>query len=314
MNILLTGAFGNLGTSTLNELLRQGHQVRCLVPRHKAHQKTARRFAGQVEVMYGDVRKADELQAAVQDQDVIIHLAYMLPPSSEEQPELAYAINVEGTRHLLAAAQSLPTPPKFFFASSLDVFGPTQHLPPPRKVTDPLQAVDHYTTHKIACEEMVQASGLPWTIFRFADIPPLKLHDPHPVMYRIPLKTRFEMIHTYDAGLAVANALRTDEVWGNILLIGGGPSCQILYQDYLKRMLEIMGIGMLPERAFGHEPYFTDWLDTAESQSLLHYQRYSFEDIMQHLAQVAGYKRVLGTIARPAARWWLLRMSSFYHA
>lgn len=312
MKILLTGAFGNIGMSTLHELLRQGHQVRCFVSRRKNHERTARRFAGKIELIQGDIRQAADVSKAVQGQDVIIHMAYMLPPRSEEQPDLAHSINIDGTRHLLVAARSLARPPRFFFASSLDVFGYTQDQPPPRKVTDPVQATDHYSTHKIACEQMVKTSGLEWAIFRFADVPPLALRGPHPIMFRIPLTTRIETIHTYDAGLAVANGIRSDEIWGKILLIGGGPSCQVLYRDYLRRMLEMMGIGMLPESAFGSEPYNTDWLDTEESQRLLNYQRYSFEDIIQHLTRIVGYKRLLTGLVSPIARWWILRMSPYY--
>ncbi|HEY7348064.1 MAG TPA: NAD(P)-dependent oxidoreductase [Ktedonobacterales bacterium] len=314
MNILLTGAFGNLGMSTLEELLQQGHQVRCFVSRRKAHQRTARRFAGKIELIQGDMRQPADLTQVVQNQEAIIHLAYMLPPQSEDQPDLARAINVDGTRSLLDAARSLSRPPRFLFASSFDVFGHTQDQAPPRKVTDPVQASDHYSSHKIACEEMVKTSGLQWAIFRFADIPPLGLRSPHPIMFSIPLATRFEVIHTRDAGLAVANAMRSDEVWGRILLIGGGPTCQIRYRDYLGRMLDMMGIGMLPERAFGTEQYCTDWLDTEESQHLLNYQRSSFEDIMQELTRIVGYKRQLAALVRPLARWYILRMSPFYRA
>jgi nucleoside-diphosphate-sugar epimerase len=314
MKILLTGAFGNLGLSTLDELLRQGHQVRCFVSRRKAHQRTARRFAGKIELIQGDIRQPADLAEAVRDQEAIIHLAYMLPPQSEDHPDLARAINIDGTRHLLDAARSLPRPPRFFFASSLDVFGPTQDQPPPRKSTDPVQPIDHYAAHKIVCEEMVKASGLPWTIFRFSDIPPLGLRHPHPIMFRIPLATRIEVIHPDDAGLAVANAMRAEEVWGKILLIGGGPTCQMYYRDYLGRMLDVMGIGMLPERAFGTEPFSTDWLDTEESQRLLNYQRASFDEIIQQLTRLVGYKRRLTRLVRPVARWYLLRMSPFYRA
>jgi nucleoside-diphosphate-sugar epimerase len=312
MKILLTGAFGNLGRSTLDELLRQGHSVRCFVSRRKAHLRTARSYGGKIELIQGDVRQPADVLEAVQNQDLIIHLAYMLPPYSEEQPDLAHAINIGGTRNLLAAARSQPRPPRFLFSSSFDVFGHTQHQPPPRKVTDPVQATDHYSTHKIACEEMIKTSGLEWSIFRFADIPPLGLRSPHPIMFKIPLATRFEVIHTYDAGLAIANGIRCDDIWGRLLLIGGGTTCQMLYRDYLGRMLEMMGIGMLPERAFGNDPYSTDWLDTEESQRLLQYQRYSFDDIMQQLTRIVGYKRHLTRMVRPAARWWILRMSPFY--
>ncbi len=314
MKVLLTGAFGNLGISALEALLLQGHQVRCFVSRRKAHQSTARRFAGKIELVQGDIRQFADLARAVKDQEAIIHLAFMLPPQSEDRPDLAHSINVDGTRALLDAAGSLPRPPKVLFASSFAVFGHTQHQPPPRKVTDPVQASDHYSAHKLACEEMVKTSGLPWTIFRFSDVPPLGLRRPHPIMYRIPLDTRFEVVHTWDAGLAVANGMRSEEIWGKILLIGGGPRCQMRYRDYVGRMLEMMGVGMLPERAFGTEPYYTDWLDTAESQRLLNYQRHSFDDVMQQLARVVGYKRQLVALARPAVRWYLLRMSPFYRA
>lgn len=313
MKILLTGAFGNIGMSTLHELLRQGHEVRCFVSRRKAHARTARRFAGRIELIQGDIRQPADVSKAVQDRDAIIHLAYMLPPYSEEHPELAHQINIGGTRNLLVAARSLSRPPRFFFASSFDVFGYTQEQPPPRRITDPVQATDHYSTHKIACEEMVKTSGLEWSIFRFADVPPLSLRSPHPIMFEIPLVTRFEVVHTYDAGMAIANGIRCEEAWGKTLLIGGGPSCQMLYRDYLGRMLEMMGIGMLPESAFGHKPYCTDWLDTEESQRLLHYQRYSFDDIMRQLTRIVGYKRYLTRMVRHAARWWILRMSPYYH-
>ena len=314
MKILLTGAFGNLGMSTLYELLRQGHQVRCFVTRRNAHVVIARRFAGKIELFRSDLLQPSALAAAVQDQDVIIHTAYIIPPQSEDRPEVARLINVEGTRNLLSAACSQPRPPRFLFVSTFQVFGSTQHLPPPRKVTDPMQAIDHYSAHKIACEEMLRSSGLEWSIYRFCDIVPLTLRSPHPIMYKLPLATRFELIHTYDAGLAIANGMRNEEIWGKILLIGGGPSCQVTYREYLERMLNMMGLDMLPERAFATRPYFADWLDTEESQRLLDYQRYSFDDIIQHLTRLYGHRKELISLVRPIARWWVLRLSPYYHS
>ena len=312
MKILLTGAFGNLGMSTLQELLRQGHQVRCFVTRRNAHVVTARRFAGKIELFRSDLLHPSDLLDAVKDQDVIIHTAYIIPPLSEDRPEFAQLINVEGTRNLLAAACKQPRPPKFLFVSTFQVFGTTQHLPPPRRVSDPMQAIDHYSAHKIACEEMVRLSGLEWSIYRFCDIVPLTLRSPHPIMYKIPLATRFELVHTYDAGLAIANGMRNEEIWGKILLIGGGSSCQVTYSEYLERMLNMMGRGMLPESAFASKPYFADWLDTEESQRLLDYQRYSFDDIMRHLTRLYGYQKQLVSLVRPLARWWVLRLSPYY--
>jgi nucleoside-diphosphate-sugar epimerase len=194
------------------------------------------------------------------------------------------------------------------------VFGCTQDKPPPRKVTDPVTATDAYTRHTLQDEEMIKTSGLTWSIYRFADVPPLSPRKPHPIMFRIPLNTRFDTLHTTDAGLAIANGLAHDEIWGRVWLIGGGPRCQVYYRDYLKAMMDAMGIGKLPENAFGHDPYCTDWLDSEESERLLRYQRHSFNEIMAELVQYmmpGGPIKLLMPIVRPFVRRWLLKMSPY---
>lgn len=313
MKVVVTGAFGNLGTSTLWELVRQGHTVRAFARRSWRAARTARRFAGSVEIVWGDVRRRADVARAVAGQEVIVHLAYILPPASEEHPAYAQAVNVGGTTTLIAAAHDQPWPPRFLFASSFDVFGPTQDQPP-RRASDPVRATDAYSHHKLACEEAVRSSGLAWAIFRFADVPPLAGRRPHPMMFRIPLETRFEVLHPHDAGLALANALRCPEVWDRVSLIGGGPSCQVYYRDYLGAMLDAMGIGPLPEDAFGHDPYCTDWLDTTESQRWLIYQRHTFADVVRDVTAAVGPARHLVPLVRPLVRSWMLRMSPYYPA
>ncbi len=311
MRVLLTGAFGNIGTSALQELLRQGHQVRCFARKSRQNERKARPYAGQIELAWGDIRQPADLAAAVEGQEAILHLAFVIPPRCDEQPDVARQINVDGTRHLLEAARRLAHPPRILFASSFVVFGYTQDQPPPRKATDPVQATDRYSEHKLAVEDMIRASGLTWAIFRFADVPPLTMRRPHPIMYRPPLNTRIEVLHPHDAGLALANALTCDAVWGKVSLIGGGPRCQITYGEYLGRMLGIMGLDMPPKDAFCTRPFYTDWLDTAESQRLLQYQRATFEDILHQLQHSFGYKRYLLRPLRPLAHWWLTRLSPY---
>src|SRR5947208_3485452 len=82
------------------------------------------------------------------------------------------------------------------------------------------------------CEGLVTGSGLDWLIFRFADVPMIALRQPIPMMFRIPLATRIEMIHPDDAALALANAVDNLPEWRRILLIGGGARCQLTYDEY----------------------------------------------------------------------------------
>ncbi|MDQ2885334.1 MAG: NAD(P)-dependent oxidoreductase [Chloroflexota bacterium] len=317
MKVLISGAFGNIGSSALQELVRQGHVVRGFDLKSKKNVQRAQQLARtySFEQVWGDIRNKEDVAAAVQDQDVIIHLAYMIPPAVDEHPEQAYAVNVEGTLNILAAAQNLSTRPKFLFGSSLDVFGHTQQQAPPRKIDDPVYATDAYTEHKLLGETEVKESGLEWAIFRFADVPPLEARNPHPIMFSIPLDTRFEMVHTHDVGLAIANGIKS-EIWGKTWLIGGGTRCQVRYRDYLNRSMELAGIGKLPESAFGTKEYCTDWLASEASEQLLHYQLHSFDEIMNDLAKYvrppAPVRLILPLIA-PLIRRQLVKMSPYYN-
>ncbi|HIQ04576.1 MAG TPA: NAD(P)-dependent oxidoreductase [Anaerolineae bacterium] len=318
MKVLVTGAFGNIGTSTVEALLKQGHTVRCFDVKTRANQKVARKFRGQIEVVWGDLRRPQDVTAAVRDQDVVAHLAFIIPKmsvtgvESEKHPELARAVNVGGTRNLLDAMEAQPKPPRLIFTSSFHIYGRTEDQPPPRTAFDPVRPIEHYARHKVECEEMVRASGLEWTILRLAATLPLAIRL-DPGMFDVPLDNRMEFVHTRDVGLAVANAVNSEEVWGKVLLIGGGPKCQFHYRDIVQRILEAMGVGMLPAEAFNTVPFPTDWLDTSESQKLLHYQQHDFDDYVREMLGLIGYRRYLIRLFRPLVRAWLLRQSPYLH-
>jgi len=319
MRVLLTGAFGNVGTSALRELLAQGHTVRCFDVPSKANLRAARRLTGRAEVVWGDLCRQEDVEKAVEDQEVGIHLAFIIPKLSatgvgvDDRPEWARSINVGGTQNLLAAMKAQPKPPKIIFASSVHVYGRTQDKPPCRTASEPLEATDDYSQHKIECEQMVRASGLDWAIFRFGVVFPLALKL-DPAMFDVPLSTRLEFVHTRDVGLALANAVSCPEVWGKVLLIGGGEHCRFYYRDVVSLLLEKMGVGMLPEKAFGETPFCIDWLDTRESQKLLNYQHRNLEDYAQEMAALMGPKRHLLRMCRPLVRRLLLDRSPYFSA
>jgi UDP-glucose 4-epimerase len=314
MKVLVTGAFGNIGTSAIDKLLKQGHQVRSFDLKTGVNEKTAQRFKGHIEVVWGNVSNPDDVSVAVKDQDVVIHLAFIMPPASEDRPEWSREINVGGTQNILNAMKTISPSSKIIFSSSLSVFGDTQSQPPPRTVSDPVQPVDNYTNHKVECEGLLRESGLGWCVFRFAVVPPMQLSgvEELPKMFDFPLDMRIEFVHPRDAGLALANAVSCDEVWDKILLIGGGPSGQLYYRDFIGRMMEAMGIGMLPDKAFGSKAAYNDWLDTSESQKLLNYQQHSFDEFVQEVASSLGFKRYIIPLFRPLARRWMLGKSPYY--
>jgi len=316
MNVLVTGAFGNLGRNAVRGLVGKGHHVRCFdlktSPNEEYAWKAKTKFRGQIEFVWGDIRDANDVAAAVKDQDVVVHLCFIMPPGTDDCPEWAEEINVGGTKNVIDAIKAMSPLPRIIFSSSFVVFGDTQDQPPPRRVTDQVVATDNYSRHKIECEKMLQDSSLQWCVMRFGVVPPLSLRGTTPKMFAFPFKARIEFIHPQDVGLAIANAASSNETWGKILLIGAGKGGQLYYGDFLGRIMEVMGLGRLPEEAFGNEPAYMDWLDTEESQRLLQYQEHTFEDFVKELPRMLGPAKYIVPLFRPIARRWVLNKSPYY--
>jgi len=314
MNVLLTGAFGNIGQSALDVLLTRGHQVRCFDLKTKANESVARSYRQRAQIFWGDLRRSEDLIGALRDIQIVVHLAFVIPTlsatgvSSETDPEWAREINVGGMKNLLDAMKLQSQPPKILFSSSLHIYGKTQHLPPPRTVFDTPHPIEHYAKHKVECEEMIQRSGLTWTIFRLGASLPIRLVM-DPAMFTVPLNNRIEFVHRRDVGYAIANGLEADEIWGKIWHIGGGPDCQLYQRELVEGVLEAVGVGMLPEDTFTDEPYPTDWLDTEESQRLLKFQRRTLSDYIEDVKKSIGFRRFFIRLFRPLIRVWILSKS-----
>jgi nucleoside-diphosphate-sugar epimerase len=313
MKVLLTGAFGNFGTTTLRQLLEQGHEVRCFDLQTKANQKTAAQFGDRIETVWGDVRKPDDLARAVNDRGVAIHLAFIIDMvRSEDQPEWAREINVGGTKNLLDAMKSQSEPGKIIFASSISVFGHTQHLDPPRTPSDPVQPTSVYTHHKVECEELVKKSGLDWSILRIAFSPPETGGKFEPELFQLEPDSRIEFVHPRDVGLAVTNAVSSSEIWGKVLLVGGGSGSQLVYRDFIRQITDAVGIRPLPDEAFAVAPSSPlDWVDSTESQELLNYQKHSFDDFIRGIPASMGSTKYVVRLLRPLIRRSILNQSPF---
>jgi nucleoside-diphosphate-sugar epimerase len=289
--ILLTGATGSVGLETLRELLRRSDRYRVRVFSLDTPQERAilQPFEKRIEIVWGDLRSPENVRKAVDGVDAVLHVAAIIPPLADEKPQLAYDVNTGGTRNLLDAMQTQPTPPRIVYTSSISVYGDRVQAPWIR-VGDPLNPSvgDEYARTKIAAEEMVQDSGLPWTIFRLSGI--LNPHlEMQPLMFHLPLDTALEWTHNSDTGLALVNALdHFDELDGRIFNLGGGEKCRVIARDFIRKTMEITGVNpdALPEYAFAtqnfHSGYYADGDDL---ESILHFRRKTLAD---HYAKVAA--------------------------
>jgi UDP-glucose 4-epimerase len=310
MKILVTGGLGALGARICAALNAAGHEVRCFDLPTRTNRRTARRSDHGIAYVWGDIRNQESVNTAVADREVIVHTAAILPPRSETTPKLARQVNVQGTENLLRAAKAMASKPAFVYTSSVTVFGLAERDTRPRRPSDAVKATDCYTAHKIACEDRIRTAGLRWLVLRIGVSldPNLDAGSPEALrtLFRVSLASRMEYVHPDDVARAITNAVHCSKIWGRTLLIGGGPTCQITLRDLMHVLFAALGAGSLPENAFGERAYYTDWMDTSLSQSLLNYQTWSFDDFRTEALARKRLFRALTLPLRPILRQALL--------
>src|SRR4030042_3405320 len=132
MRVLITGGVGRLGLKACRAFIGDGFQVRLFDLQSKQNVKRMKELGGKVEILSGDITQPDSVRQALQGVDAIVHLAGLLPPVTDEKPELAFKVNVGGTRVLLDAIRENGRRGPLGFTSSIVVFGG------PPNATEPL--------------------------------------------------------------------------------------------------------------------------------------------------------------------------------
>ncbi|MBY8984137.1 MAG: NAD(P)-dependent oxidoreductase [Candidatus Lokiarchaeota archaeon] len=315
LKVLLTGPFGNVGLSTLEELIKRNYDIRVFDIKNKKNRRIATKFKHQVEIIWGNLTNPKDVEKAVSGCDVIIHVAAIIPPLADRYPKLAHSVNVGGTLNIVKAIKNQPQKPKLIFTSSVAIYGDRLRNPLIR-TDDPLNPNDddEYAKQKVKCEEIIRNSGLEWVICRLTYIVSLNKLQMDPLMFEMPLDTCIEICDTKDVGLALANAIECEEIWGETIHIAGGERCRITYREYLNEMLEIFGIGnnFLPKEAFSTKGFHCGFMTTDKSQSLLHYQRHTIDDYFYDVRKKMAFTRFWTMMFRPFAKKYLLNKSLYY--
>ena len=298
MKVLLTGAFGNLGSLVVEQLLARKHHVVAFDVPSRTNRKIARAFESDpnVEIVWGDIRDGDSVTSLVHRVDAVVHLAAIIPPFSEKDPERAHEVNVGGTENVVRAIESATRPPLLVFGSSISVFGPSKRGAPLRTADDEVVQTDHYSGHKIHCEKRIQALESPWAILRLAGMIDGRLRQRDPEQARMAFSLApdgpVEYVHTSDAATAIVHVLDRPEAHGRIHLIGGGPECQVTVLELTQGLVGAYGIQVTADDMGDILPT-APWLDTTESQRLLSYQEHTAEDFRRESIERFRFVRPL---------------------
>jgi uncharacterized protein YbjT (DUF2867 family) len=248
--ILVTGGTGTLGRHVVPLLRGAGHDVRVLSRHHQDG-------GPGLEYVAGDLATGDGIDAAVQDAEVIVHLAGTNKGDDVKAEHLTRAAARAGARHLVF----------------ISVVG-ADRIPITSRVD---RAMFGYFGSKLAAEQIVASSGVPWTTLRATQFHDLLLTTAEgmskmPVM-PVPSGFRFQPIDTGEVAARLVD-LSLGQPAGLVPEVGGPEVLQMpdLLRTYLRargkhRLLVPMpvagkagaafrsGANLTPERAVGRRTW-----------------------------------------------------------
>jgi UDP-glucose 4-epimerase len=164
MKVLVTGGSGFIGSHVVDKLADTGFEPRIYDLQESPHHEP-----GSVDTVVGDLLDAEALGAAMEDCDVVVHLAaYADVGIVAEQPVEAEETNSRGTLAVLEAARATGT--RVVYGSTIWVYGASGEGLIDEEA--PLGLPDHlYTASKLAgemyCTSYSELYDVPCTILRF---------------------------------------------------------------------------------------------------------------------------------------------------
>jgi nucleoside-diphosphate-sugar epimerase len=128
MRVLIIGAAGMIGRKLSERLARdgaiRGTRVEAMTLYDIVRPAPPAGAAMPVEIETGDLPAPGEAQRLLAAKpDIVFHLAAIVSGQAEQDFDLGYRINLDGTRAVLEAARAAGNRPRVIFASSLAAFG-----------------------------------------------------------------------------------------------------------------------------------------------------------------------------------------------
>lgn len=127
MRVFVTGGCGYIGSALIPQLQSSNHVSEVTIldslitgsPRNLLNAHVSTNFT----FVQGDVRNYREIESAMRESDVVIHLAAITGAAgTHDRPDETYAVNLEGTRNVFDAAKKLDIE-NVVYASSCNNYG-----------------------------------------------------------------------------------------------------------------------------------------------------------------------------------------------
>ncbi|MGW0160764.1 NAD-dependent epimerase/dehydratase family protein [Mycobacterium sp. NPDC003323] len=324
--VLVTGAFGLVGSATVKALAAEGRTVVATDLGTEANRARAQALPSGARAHWADLTTPQEVTRLIDEvaPDAIVHLAAIIPPPIYRNRSLARKVNVEATKTLVDAATAAAKPPRFVQASSNAVYGsrnPHRHTEPVSADTAP-RPTELYGQHKLESEAYVRASTLNWVVLRLGGVMSTDMSalpftmDALYFESALPVDNRIHMVDVRDVASAFATATVADVI-GEILLIAGDDTHRMRQGDVGPSLAAARGLpGVIPPGRPGNPDsdddwFITDWMDTTRAQQMLKFQHHSWPDMLDEIHAQTGWKRHPSRLIAPLARAFVARQGAY---
>lgn len=171
--ILITGADGFIGSHLVEELVREGFNIRAFVMYNSFNSwgwldRCSKDIIKNIEIFSGDIRDPNGVREALKGCDAVLHLAALIAiPYSYHSPDSYIDTNIKGTLNVLQAARDFGVS-KVIHTSTSEVYGTAQFVP----ITEehPIQGQSPYSASKIGADQIAtsfyKSFDTPVTIIR----------------------------------------------------------------------------------------------------------------------------------------------------
>lgn len=288
---MLTGSTGVMGSAGLKELLLRNDRfdLTLLVRKSWKNRRLMAKYASaeNIRIVWGDLLNYEDVLAAVDGADYVLHVGGMVSPLADRYPAETLKVNITAAENIVRAVKAQPDPDriKVVYIGSVAQTGDRRAPVHWGRTGDPIcpSIYDYYAVSKCTAERIIAESGLKyWVSLRQSGILyPGIMKKVDPIMFHIPNQGVLEWATVEDSGVLLANVCEDDvpeSFWNRFYNIGSGEQYRLTNYEFEKAMMKCMSCPP-PDKVFKAEwfalrNFHGQWyLDSDLLDDILHFRR-----------------------------------------
>jgi nucleoside-diphosphate-sugar epimerase len=304
--IFITGASGNMGQATLNELIKRDDcQITALaLPTKKDRRILAPYQKRGLKVVWGDLTSYQDVLEGLSGADYVLHVGGLVSPLADTMPELTMKVNVGGAENVVRAIKAQQDPDRIHLVY-IGTVAQTGNRPVPihwGRVGDPIKisTFDTYALSKTIAERIIIETGLRnWVSLRQTGIARMAAAEPlDPIIFHTTLDGVLEWITPKDSGRLLANICGEGlpaDFWGNIYNIGGGKPNRLTNLELFDLLLGATGVRdyqeVLEPNWFATKNFHGQWFSDSDLlETLVPYRKQTIKDyVTEQIKKIPWY-------------------------